>query len=287
MHFVFTKFVLTCDISLTFNSLRWRPNENEEKYFPIIILDIENYSGDFIYVVLVAKLDSVTSVPNRNVQRKNVWCKSWYIQTHVQLIRSYCAVLRTNYCFFFFFQENWYRCQRSDRWCSTSVLSHNVYLQWHRSDFKGKSTKQRPQISYLNLLFSSPTLMLNNFIIDAIPAFVTAFDIRQSIVSIWITYKVLSALQWWCFGLRQSRMHGFIWSKFTAASLFECVIAIESANLRAHSPSKRIWPRMNCCKPFCFIGTNTRENCGKNCAVGRWYWAAMLTRPFNSCLARW
>lgn len=60
---------------------------------------------------------------------------------------------------------------------------------------KAHQTSGELQMTCLTLLFSAPTVMLKDFIIDLIPAFLIAFDVGRSNANIWIASMALSAME--------------------------------------------------------------------------------------------
>lgn len=60
---------------------------------------------------------------------------------------------------------------------------------------KANQTSGELQMTCLTLLFSAPTVMLKDFIIDLIPAFLIAFDIGKTAANIWIASMALSAME--------------------------------------------------------------------------------------------
>lgn len=60
---------------------------------------------------------------------------------------------------------------------------------------KANQTSGELQMTCLTLLFSAPAVMLKDFIIDLIPAFLIAFDIGKSNANIWIASMALSAME--------------------------------------------------------------------------------------------
>lgn len=60
---------------------------------------------------------------------------------------------------------------------------------------KANQTSGELQMRCLTLLFSAPTAMLMDFIMDLIPAFLIAFDVGKSNANIWIASMALSAIE--------------------------------------------------------------------------------------------
>lgn len=60
---------------------------------------------------------------------------------------------------------------------------------------KANQTSGELQMTCLTLLFSAPTVMLKDFIIDLVPAFLIAFDFGKSNANIWIASMALSAME--------------------------------------------------------------------------------------------